>query len=102
MGPCLAAAPLCAAVTVSALENHGATHTRSKAVAEVSCAGRLRAFLWCLGSVVESALCSWILMVKAGQSPGLLQRFSSRCVHEGSAKSWEMQGAIGLLLPRVF
>lgn len=75
----------------------GAADTRAKAVAELSCA-----FLCCLGSVVESALCSWIPMVKAGQRAALLKSFSNRCVHEGSAKPWEMPGATGLLLPRIF
>lgn len=97
-----AVAPLCAAETVSA-ENQEATDTTARAVAEVSCAyGKLRALLWCPGSVLESALCSWAVMVKAAQSSGLPQRFSHRCVHEGSAKPWEVPGATGLFLPRVF
>lgn len=39
MGPCLADAPHYAVVTVSALKNHGAIDTKSKAVAEMSYTG---------------------------------------------------------------
>lgn len=46
----------------------------------ISCTGRPEDFQQCLGSVLEGALCSWVLMDKGGQSLALLQMSSSRCV----------------------
>lgn len=80
VGPCLAAALHYAAVTASALKNHRAIDAKAKIVAEINHVGRLRAFLQCLESVLESTLCPWVLMDEGGQSLGLLQRSSHRCV----------------------
>lgn len=88
MGPRLAAAPHYTAETVSALKNHGAIDTRSKAMAETRCTDRLRALLHCLWSALESVFCSWVLVDKVGQNLGLLQRSSHRCVFMSAAPNY--------------
>lgn len=103
MGPRLAAAPHYTAVTVSALKNHGPVDTGSKAMADIRCTGRLRALLQCLWSALESIFSSWVLVDKVGQTLGLLQRSSHRCVFMSAAPNYgKCQEALVSFYPEDF